>query len=356
MRIFLLFAPGGVVRELCRTGHDVFACNCSTEFLDMTPFAPRFQSHWIHAHQKLSPTAIREIRQRIEQFQPDVIQSFTPFGLAWANLAQGWSPLSRARQAAVVSFRGITKRLSRFDPANWLTFFHPRVRWHACESLAVQASMVQSGFPISRCPVTYNTVSIGPPSQTSADTRAAWRIPQDRFLFGTIATIRPVKGIDVLLQAIQQNRSEKLHWVILGSGNDETVGKLLRDPQVQSRVTMLGHVHAASSHLHALDAFVMPSRSEGLCRSLIEAMLQGLPAIVSDAGGMKELVRHGIDGLVVPKEKPELLSQAMSQLSDSPHVSAMGSSARDHAQQLCGADKVTEKLLAIYKEAIGSQR
>ncbi|AMV34090.1 Putative glycosyltransferase EpsF [Pirellula sp. SH-Sr6A] len=356
MRIFLLFAPGGVVQELCRAGHEVFACNSSTEFLDMTPFAPRFQSHWIQAHQKLSPTAIREIRQRLHQFQPDVIQSFTPFGLAWVNLAQGWSPFSSRQRAAVVSFRGITKRLSRFDPANWLTFYHPRVRWHACESFAVQDSMVQSRFSRSRCPVTYNTVSIGPPSQTSADTRAAWNIPTDRFLFGTIATIRPVKGIDILLRAIQQNRNENLHWVIMGSGKDETVERLLRDPQVQSRVTMLGHGHAASSHLHALDAFVMPSRSEGLCRSLIEAMLQGRPAVVSDAGGMKELVRHGIDGLVVPREEPDRLAEAMFDLAASPHVTAMGVSARDRAMQLCGAEKVTEKLLAIYREAIASQR
>lgn len=352
MRILLLFAPGGVIQELCNAGHEVYACNSSMEFVDTSRLAPRFQCHWIHAQQKMSPVAIREIRNIIRVFKPDVIQSFTPYGLAWVNLALGWFRFRGKRDPAVVSFRGITKRLTRLDPANWLTFYHPRVRWHACESLAVQASMIQSGFLESRCPVTYNSVSIGSPAQSRDEVRSAWKVSTDRFLFGTIATIRPVKGIDVLLQAILQNSTENLHWVIMGSGKDLTVERLLRSPGLSSRVTMLGHVHAASSYLHALDAFVMPSRSEGLCRSLIEAMLQSIPAIVSDAGGMKELVRNGIDGIVVPREKPEQLSHAMTQLAQSTERLNMGMSARENAKRLCASDQVAKRLLSIYQAAM----
>lgn len=352
MRILLLFAPGGVIEELCDAGHEVYACNSSMEFIDTPRLGARFQSRWIHAEQKMSPIAIRELRNIIGEFKPDVIQSFTPYGLAWVNLALGWFRLRGRKEPAVVSFRGITKRLSRLDPANWLTFYHPRVQWHACESLAVQASMIQSGFREFNCPVTYNSVSIGPPSLSRDEIRSTWKIPLDRFLFGTIATIRPVKGIDILLQAILQNPTANLHWVIMGSGKDLAVERLLRSPDLSSRVTMLGHVHAASSFLHALDAFVMPSRSEGLCRSLIEAMLQGLPAIVSDAGGMKELVRNGIDGLVVPKERPEPLSLAMTQLPQSSDRLTMGVSARENAIRLCAPDQVTRRLLSIYQAAM----
>lgn len=352
MRILLLFAPSGVIQELCNAGHEVYACNSSMEFIDTARLGPRFQSRWIHAQQKMSPIAIRELRSIIATFKPAVIQSFTPYGLAWVNLALGWLRFSDKEVPSVVSFRGITKRLTRLDPANWLTFYHTRVRWHACESLAVQASMVQSGFRESRCPVTYNSVSIGPPSLSRSEVRTNWKIPSDRFLFGTIATIRPVKGIDILLQAILQNPTTNLHWVIMGSGKDLSVERLLRSPGLSSRVTMLGHVHAASSYLHALDAFVMPSRSEGLCRSLIEAMFQGLPAIVSDAGGMKELVRDGVDGMVVPKEKPEQLSHAMTQLAQSSERLNMGASARENAKRLCASEQVAKRLLSIYQAAI----
>lgn len=352
MRILLLFAPGGVIQELCEAGHEVYACNSNMDFVDPTQLGDRFQSSWIQAQQKMSPTAIRELRNIVSNFKPDAIQSFTPFGLAWVNLALGWFRFQGKKVPAVVSFRGITKRLSRLDPANWLTFFHPRVRWHACESFAVQASMVQSGFLESRCPVIYNSVSIGPSVQSRDEIRSSWKVPPERFLFGTIATIRPVKGIDILLQAILQNQTENLHWVILGSGKDSVVERLLETPGLRSRVTMLGHVHAASSYLHALDAFVMPSRSEGLCRSLIEAMLQGLPAIVSDAGGMKELVRDGIDGMVVPRERPEELSQAMTQLAQASDRFSMGASARENAIRLCAPEQVAKRLLSIYLAAI----
>ena len=62
----------------------------------------------------------------------------------------------------------------------------------------------------------------------------------------------------------------------------------------------------------AFDVFVMPSlEREGLPRAVIEAMAQGIPAFVTDVGGMPEIVVNGECGLVVPPNDPEALSQAI---------------------------------------------
>jgi len=86
---------------------------------------------------------------------------------------------------------------------------------------------------------------------------------------------------------------------------------------------------------------------------LIEAMEQGLPSVVSDAGGMKELIRHGQDGLVVPKENPEALANAIQRLyEDEPLRKSMGQSARARAAELCSATVFTDRLEAIYQRVV----
>ena len=67
------------------------------------------------------------------------------------------------------------------------------------------------------------------------------------------------------------------------------------------------------------DVFVMPSiKREGLPRAVIEAMAQGTPAIVSDVGGMPEIVVHGECGLVVPPKDPAALAKALIRLARDP--------------------------------------
>lgn len=64
----------------------------------------------------------------------------------------------------------------------------------------------------------------------------------------------------------------------------------------------------------SLDMFVMPSVEEGLCTSLLDAQAAGVPCIVTAAGGMVEIVRDGINGLVVPSRDAKALSEAIMRL------------------------------------------
>jgi glycosyltransferase involved in cell wall biosynthesis len=106
--------------------------------------------------------------------------------------------------------------------------------------------------------------------------------------------------------------------------------------------------------MQAMDLFVMASRSEGLCRALIEAMQVGLCPVVSDAGGMKELVRHDVDGMVFASEDDEALASRLRRLMvDETLRHRLASSAQHHAQALCSPGVVTDKLLELYAQALG---
>jgi glycosyltransferase involved in cell wall biosynthesis len=60
--------------------------------------------------------------------------------------------------------------------------------------------------------------------------------------------------------------------------------------------------------------FVLTSDSEGLSLSMMEAMMSGLPAVVSDVGDLGDLVEHGVNGYLVPRRSPELFADCVVEL------------------------------------------
>ena len=137
--------------------------------------------------------------------------------------------------------------------------------------------------------------------------------------------------------------------VLIGPIQDERVLELLKTSSVRDRILAVGESPEAVSAMQGFDVFVMPSRSEGLCRALIEAGTVGICPIVSDAGGMKELVRHGVDGWVFSKEDSARLQQAMRESLGNPALREhYAVSVAKHVPTLCAAERVADRMLKIY--------
>jgi L-malate glycosyltransferase len=260
---------------------------------------------------KVDPRAIGAVRRAVQAEKPDLIHAF--YGRALAHAALAVTGLSC--RPKIVSFRGITSRLNRFDLGDWVSYLHPSVDAHACESLAVEQAMVNSGIAPDKCCTVYNFARL--PAAESMNHRHLLprEIPQDAFVVGMVANMRRVKGADILLQAAGQLLDlSDMHWILVGHLRDRRVTKLLADPRLRGRVHAVGYRSDARQWMSAFDLFVMPSRREALCRALLEAMALGICPVVSDAGGLPELVRNQQDGLVVPRENPAALARAMRHL------------------------------------------
>ena len=107
----------------------------------------------------------------------------------------------------------------------------------------------------------------------------------------------------------------------------------------------------------ATDIFVMPSTArEGLARSVIEAMAQGVPAIVSDIGGLPEIVRNRKDGFVVKGGDVEALANALDKLvSNEKLLNEFSKSAKERIEKSFNTLTTQEKLLSLYKVLSGKR-
>lgn len=108
------------------------------------------------------------------------------------------------------------------------------------------------------------------------------------------------KGQDMLLRILSKPhwRERPVHITFVGTGVDEEGLKALSSLLELDNVHFLGHVTDIENLWKTHHALVLPSRSEGLPLSILEAMAAGRPAIVSNAGGNAEIVKHGVTGFV----------------------------------------------------------
>lgn len=299
---------------------------------------------------KLSLRSIRLVRDAMHRSQPDLVHAFYPRPLAHAVLAA----TSLRSRVPIVSFRGVTSVPKRWSPDEWITYLSPRIVAHACESAAVVDSLVAAGVPRVRCPVVHNCPATPPAPLTRDQARQKLGIASDAFVVMMVANMRRCKGADLLLKAALACRElPKIQFVLAGRVMDREIERLAVDPQLQGIVQLTGYRRDVRRVLSAADLFVMPSRAEALCVALIEAMTAGICPIVSDAGGMKEAVRHRRDGLVFPSDNIAALAEAIRTLyADREQLAAYANSAKARAEGHFGCQAIAARIAAMYTSVL----
>lgn len=162
------------------------------------------------------------------------------------------------------------------------------------------------------------------------------------------------KGIDVLLSAIEQTAALSLKFVIAGDGPQRAmVEEFVSHTETASRCHYLGFVDEPATIYNAADIFVLPSRWEGLPLALIEAMAAGLPCVATAAPGNIDVVDHGKTGLLVKKENPTALAQAIDQLLDDPDLRAsLAHAATKEAALHYSIERNVQAHQALYEELV----
>lgn len=151
------------------------------------------------------------------------------------------------------------------------------------------------------------------PTRQRDDIRRRLDLPLDRFVFLCVGNIKPVKGHDTLIDAFTSTPfTEETTLIIVGEDHsDGVIPARARSAASGRDIRFAGAQDDMLPWYQAADAFVLPSRWEGLSNALLEALACGLPVIATRVGGNPDVIRDGFNGRLVPVDDPRSLSIAM---------------------------------------------
>jgi len=313
--------------------------------------ADALKEEGVHVHpltlvRKVDFAGIRAIRSRLGEGQFDVMHTLLNRPLSNGLLA------SRGMAVKRVAYRGIVGNLSRFNPGSWLTYLNPSVDRIVCVCHAVRKGLLAMRLPPERSVTIYKGHDVNWYHAADRASLARFGIPDDAFVIGSSANMRPRKGIHVLLEAAKNVRADRpVHFLLVGRIQDKLLSRTAMPAQLARRVHFTGFRLDAPALMGACDAIVLPSlKREGLARSVIEAMSQSVVPVVTDCGGSPELVRHQRDGLVVPPGDARALREALNLLLSDPGLRArMGASARTRIEKDFSIGSTVAEHIRLYE-------
>ena len=182
---------------------------------------------------------------------------------------------------------------------------------------------------------------------------------QGKYKIGNIARLTPQKNpllfVDIA-NAVIKKAGTDVHFYILGIGEHDHLMN-----EVQARIKMYnigiganlhllerGDLQTSIHFLQQLDVFLFPSVFEGLSYALLEAMLQGVPAVVSNVDGNNDVIQNGINGFTC-HSLDEYVSSIISLLDDETRRKQLGDAARQYVSDHHDLKKNIHKLEAIYE-------
>jgi glycosyltransferase involved in cell wall biosynthesis len=259
----------------------------------------------------------------------------------------------------------ITMHGSRYYAERWQRRI--ALRWAIASSVAVAAvsralaESIQRDLWLRRGRVAVVPNGIRPPRPGTSGARLRGELglrPGDRLLLA-VGNLYPVKGHADLVAAVAQldTRHPSLHLAIAGRG--ELAEALRRDAVargVGDRVHLLGLRSDVADLLAAADAFVLPSRSEGLPLALLEAMFAALPIVATRVGEVPVALADGAGLLVEPARPAELANAIDRLLSDAELARSLGAHARTRAVAEFDVAKVAARYESFYRPALNGAR
>ncbi|WP_157493106.1 glycosyltransferase [Desulfonatronovibrio magnus] len=303
--------------------------------------------HNLDLSSRLDIKGILFLRKLIRKEKFQVVHGFSNRPIS--NLV--WASLNLPH--VLVAYRGAIGHVRRWDPDCWLKWLHPRLDRISCVSEAVRQDLKNSGVRPDKLVTIYKGHNFSWYDDLARiNIHKEFKIPAQAVIVGCAANMRRIKGVDVLIESLY-HLPEHIHLLLMGEVRDPLLIRLSKDPRLTRRIHFAGFRKDAPSLLGSCCIAVAPSRGrEGLTKSIIEPMAQGVPVVVTAAGGLPEMVEHGKSGFVVPMEDPAAMAQAIKQLTCNPEKRKfMGQNARKYVRSRFSINQTVNQTLEMYHQA-----
>jgi glycosyltransferase involved in cell wall biosynthesis len=223
-------------------------------------------------------------------------------------------------------------------------------------SRAVKINLIETGVPAHMIQIIYNGIDLSKFESANPILRVQFNIPQSIPVLGMVARLVPEKGCDVALKAMQAVLKEipEALMVIIGDGPlKQHLEDLCSELNIQDSVVFLGYQEHVENLVADFDVFLMPSITEGLGLALLEAMSLSKPVIASETGGIPEVVKNGISGILVPPGDENALTQAtVSVINSEEYARDLGRAAKDTVFRKFSSKHMADKTMDIYDQIL----
>ena len=213
------------------------------------------------------------------------------------------------------------------------------------------------GIPKQKIIQIYNGVDTR--NFTQSNTKLSQPLPfsTDKIVFGTVGRLQAVKNQTLLINAyhllLEQYPDfiDNTQLLIVGNGPDiKDIQHLIKEKQLDDNIYLAGARNDIPALLNSMDIFVLPSLSEGISNTILEAMATGLPVIATAVGGNIELVEDQKTGQLVTSDNVQALSDAMKYYLDHPdQIQQHGSAAQARVDQHFTITAMVNNYIKAYK-------
>lgn len=272
---------------------------------------------------KLDFKAIRFYRKLIKQL--GVNATFSPSTSGLATMIGATFGRGKVRH---IGYRGTQAKVHRSDPANHLALLNRRVSHVICETPDIQsylAPMVGAG-KVSGMPkpflLSWVEGSLVNPKTVEGQPEGALKL-----IYIGMAKGRPHKGLRQLIDAMTILKDRPVVLTVIGSAEEADIAA------APESVTFLGPRRDAVDFIPTHDVLMLTSTRDASPRVVREAQACGVPCIVTDIPGARDLIAPGETGLLIAPDSPEAIAEAVKRLLDNPaEREAMASRTRKYIE------------------------
>lgn len=182
--------------------------------------------------------------------------------------------------------------------------------------------------------------------------RKKWNIDKKERAIGIVSKLWEGKGHDVLINAfnIVKHNHNNLKLVIVGEGYLENeLKKKVQDLGIEDSVIFTGFQSNVAEILACIDISVLPSYFEGMGRVILEAMAMEKPVIASNVGGIPELVKNDINGILMSPGDVDGLAKGLNRLLNNEDLArTMGKNGREMIKDMFSSETMVSRIRNLY--------
>jgi glycosyltransferase involved in cell wall biosynthesis len=299
--------------------------------------------------------AAQRYAENVKKYAADVCLCYTSRALSVALTARR----RHAFNVPIVGTRGAIGGVSAFYLQDWFTYLSPGLDAVACMSQAIANKVIQEARRLyPRHPGYFKAIypGYGQLMETHEPPVARCRSADQRVRLLCVANDRPIKGLAVLLDAVE-NHVHSTNWQldIVGQCGDEIRNRIHASEKLTSHVIAHGFRSDVPDFFRAAHIYIQPTLQpgEGIGNSMAEAMSFGLPVITSNVGGGIELTAHEQTGLHFQVGDSQALALSIQRLMDDPILcDVLGMAAADTLQTRFSLRQEASEFLALFNALI----